>query len=247
MALKFSTGLVDALAGGMGVVSDSGITAGNCTLVDGGGGSDTMTDSGSTFITTGGFIVGDYFIITEATTAANSKVYGPLTAVAAGTLTFGTGQVNTGEAVAAGATIYRVQGGSIRDNMRFGVIRIYSGSQPADADTAESGTLLCEITVSDGAFSGGTWTNGLVFDEVSSGVISIPSGDTWQGTNAATGTAGWFRFYDNNYTTGASTTAVRFDGSCGTSGTQMNMSSTSLTSGKTHTVDSFDFTFPTSS
>ena len=42
-----------------------------------------------------------------------------------------------------------------------GVIRVYSGAQPAAADNAVTGTLLMEITVDAGAFSHGSATNGL--------------------------------------------------------------------------------------
>ena len=43
----------------------------------------------------------------------------------------------------------------------MGVIRVYSGAQPAAADNAVTGTLLMEITVDAGAFSHGSATNGL--------------------------------------------------------------------------------------
>lgn len=45
-----------------------------------------------------------------------------------------------------------------------GVIRVYSGAQPAAADNAVTGTLLMEITVDAGAFSHGSATNGLEWD-----------------------------------------------------------------------------------
>jgi len=101
---------------------------------------------------------------------------------------------------------------SFKDAMEDGIIDIYSGSQPADADTAESGTQLVRITVSSGAFTSGVATNGLEFGTASGGSIAKASAETWSGVGLATGTAGWFRFYANTVVTGGSTTAVRFDG-----------------------------------
>jgi len=134
----------------------------------------------------------------------------------------------------------------LAEAMTDGVIEIYSGTQPADADSAETGTLLCVITESGGAFTGGVATNGLELDTPVDGVIDKEAAETWQGDNVATGTAGWFRYHANPFTKGASTTAVRVDGACATSGSQMNLSSTSLTSGITTTVDSVAITMPAS-
>ncbi len=64
-------------------------------IVDGGGGSDTITDSGSGFVTAG-FEVGDLIVVSGATVAADNFTV-ELTGVAAGTLTFATGTVDTGE------------------------------------------------------------------------------------------------------------------------------------------------------
>lgn len=125
-----------------------------------------------------------------------------------------------------------------------GILKIFSGSQPADADTTESGTLLCTITLASGAFTGGVSTNGINFGTASAGAIAKAAAETWSGVVASTGTAGWFRFYANDATTGASTTAARFDGAIATSGAELNMSSTSLTSGATTTITSFSVTFP---
>jgi hypothetical protein len=47
-------------------------------------------------------------------------------------------------------------GGSLVNLLRDGVARIYSGSQPANADAVETGTLLLEISASSGAFTGST-------------------------------------------------------------------------------------------
>ena len=64
-------------------------------LVDGAGGSDTITDSGSAFVTAG-FETGDLIIVSGATDGSDNVTV-ELTGVAAGTLTFATGTFTTGE------------------------------------------------------------------------------------------------------------------------------------------------------
>jgi len=129
-----------------------------------------------------------------------------------------------------------------------GVIYIYTGSQPADADTTESGTNILIITESGGTFTPGAATNGLEFEEdPTSGELEKAAAETWQGDGInGGGTAGWFRFYANDRVQGASTTSVRFDGACGTSGTELVMSSTTIVDGATTTIDTFKVTMPAS-
>lgn len=72
-------------------------------LVDGAGGSDTVTDSGSGFVTAG-FEVGDLIIVSGATDDSDNVLV-ELTGVAAGTLTFATGTFTTGEGAGALITV----------------------------------------------------------------------------------------------------------------------------------------------
>ena len=136
--------------------------------------------------------------------------------------------------------------GSFQQVLKDGVLELYSGSRPASADDAETGAKLVRITVDGGAFTPGSPTNGLEFDNAVAGKVSKAAAETWQGTALATGVAGWFRFYANDYGAGASSSAVRFDGTVGTSGADCNISSTQITAGATQTVDSFDVTLPVS-
>lgn len=106
-----------------------------------------------------------------------------------------------------------LQAERVKTDFANGVMAIYTGSQPASADAAETGTLLCLITKDGEAFTAGNPTNGLNFGSVSNNVVSKSEGETWSGKVLVDGVAGWFRFYDNNHVTGASTTANRFDGS----------------------------------
>ena len=107
-----------------------------------------------------------------------------------------------------------------------GTVKIYTGSQPATGDTAESGTLLATITLADPAFGA-----------ASSGVATAT--DPASVNAVATGTAGWFRVED-------STGANVFDGDCTATGGggSMTLSTTSLVSGSPVDITSFTVTMP---
>lgn len=127
-----------------------------------------------------------------------------------------------------------------------GVIYVYTGAQPATADLAETGTNVLIISESGGAFTPSSPTNGLEFeDDPTAGVLEKASAEIWQGDGiGGGGVAGYFRFYDNARTQGASSTAVRFDGACSTSGGELTMSSTTIVPAATTTIDTFQITLP---
>lgn len=247
MALRLSTCLRNKMLGGVPARHVASITATTIAAVDGGGSADTFTDSDSGFVTAG-FKVGDSILVIGFT-GANAGSHGPftLTGVEAGTLTVPTGSIIASDEAGESVTIVALTGGSLKDIFKDGVIYIHSGSQPATADTAYSGTLLCTITVGSGAFTAGAVANGLEFGAAASGAISKSADEVWSGTNAATGTAGWFRLCANaTDARGTDTTFIypRIDGAIATSGSQLNLSSTSLTSGATLTIDTFTITLP---
>ena len=141
------------------------------------------------------------------------------------------------------------QTGSVKATMTNSVIHIYSGTQPATADAAETGTLLLILTESGGAFVSGAPGNGLNMGTSTGGVLSKAAAETWQGLGlaaASTGTvAGYFRWYANTVVTGISTTAVRVDGAIGTSSSyEMQMSNTTIAEGGLSTVQTFTYTAP---
>jgi len=137
-------------------------------------------------------------------------------------------------------------GSSLADLLNTGVIDIYSGTQPATADAVETGVLLNRITLASGAFTAGVATNGLNFGTPVAGVLPKATAEVWSGAAVATGTAGWFRFYDNAAVAGASTTAVRMDGAISTSGAELNMSNLAIVTAGTTTIDGFNVTLPAS-
>lgn len=97
-----------------------------------------------------------------------------------------------------------------------------------------------------GATAGVASVNGLTWGEVVAGVI-VKTG-TWSGVVDNGGTAGYFRLEGCTTVTDVSdahSTAsprYRIQGTCGTTGADYNMSSTSLTASTTHTVDTFQLT-----
>lgn len=126
----------------------------------------------------------------------------------------------------------------VKELMRDCKIAVYSGTQPATADLAATGTLLFTLSLNGGA-------TGLSWEDAAAGVLNKASAETWQGTAVAPGTAGWFRCYQSgDDPANAETSLARFDGAAATSGGQMSMSSTAITSGAVQTLSSFSFTLP---
>lgn len=124
-----------------------------------------------------------------------------------------------------------------------GVLRIYSGVQPSDADSAITGTLLLEVTVDGLAFAHGVATNGLNFDVPVAGVLSKAAAEAWKGDGVAKGTAGWGRLSANPLDDGTvSTTLPRIDMSVAKTGGDLNVSNTGIAIGAPTTVDTFNIT-----
>ena len=241
MPLRLSTGLRNALNSEK-VTEVAAVTAAETiAFVDSG---NKITDSGNGFVTAG-LKAGDKILISGATDANNNGVF-LVDSVAAGEIELD-GTAITDAAATPAITITVLKGGAWKDALRDGVIRIFSGSQPTSADSGETGTHLLEITLASGAFTPGAAANGLNFGDSDLGVVGKAAGEVWSGAGLVNGTAGWFRYYSNARTTGASTSAVRFDGACATSGGQINMSSTSIVTGATTTIDAFNVTLPESS
>jgi len=116
---------------------------------------------------------------------------------------------------------------SFQVTMEDCILHLRSGNQPANSDLIEAGSLLAIISLSGGAFVSGVATNGLEFDDAVDGVISKAAAEDWEGLFTAIGTIGHYRCYANTVVTGASTTAIRFDGSVATSGADLNLSAVS--------------------
>lgn len=232
MAYKQSTGLVDSL---MGAQDTTGAVATLAFTVT----TNVITTSAQNFLTLG-FRPGDTVTISgsasnDMITTITSVASDGLTMVVAGSL------ANESE----GATVTMTScAKTFKDIFRNGVIRIYSGTVPASADADEgAGVLLLEISKDSGVVTPGTATNGLNFDAIETGVLS-KNADVWSDVGIATGSAAWWRMYDNGRITGASTTSKRCDGLVSTTSVCMILSSTSIVSGATTTLDTANFTMP---
>lgn len=138
---------------------------------------------------------------------------------------------------------------TVTNSLEHGIIYVYSGSQPATADAAATGTLLMKITVSSGAFTHGVATNGLDFAASVNGVLTKDSGEVWSGIGlaaAGTGTtAGWFRHCGNpDDNQGVSATLPRIDGRISSSGAEMSLSNLTIVEGAATTIDSYAISWP---
>ncbi len=116
-------------------------------------------------------------------------------------------------------------------------LKIYSGSPPADADAAE-GTLLVSI----GSDNADTHCHFLA--SAVAGVLSKNT-DVWSAAATSTGTATHFRLVVGATDDGTlSTTQIRMQGTIGTSGADLNMSTVAIVELAVQTVDTFDLTMP---
>lgn len=104
-------------------------------------------------------------------------------------------------------------------------IEVRTGSQPATANDAATGTVLATFTLADPAFGA-----------ASSGVATMASTPRTT-TGSAAGTAGWFRAKD-------SAGATVFDGSVGTSGSELNLNTLTISVGVNVEITSGTVTMP---
>lgn len=235
MALRLSTALRQQLMGEQLAYTSDTIAATDTP---------TLTDSDSQFLVEG-FRPGMLIEVSGFTgTAANDQlmVVGDVTA---GVMVVTVEVPLVGDEAGEDVTL-TAYAQAFRDIFNYGVLCIYTGNQPANADTAPTGTLLLKITESSGAHVAGAVANGLNFDAPVAGVIGKNS-TAWSGVGLATGTAGWFRFYSNLYLSmgaGLGADSLCFDGTVGTSGAQLNLSSVAIVTDATTTIDEFEITLP---
>lgn len=142
--------------------------------------------------------------------------------------------------ISSGLRNYMMGTGSFKAGMDGSYLKIYSGTAPASPDDAIPGgaTLLCTVSVDAGA-------TGVTFETTATaGQLLKAAAESWQGTNAATGTATWFRLAPTADVGDSSTTARRVQGTVAQAGADLNITNTSLVSGATQTVDFFSVLLP---
>lgn len=96
------------------------------------------------------------------------------------------------------------------------VIKVFTGSAPANCGTADTGTLLVTFAGNAGGFG-----------SAASQVLTASA--VAAATAAGTGTAGYFRIYP----AAATTTNAVVQGTCGLSASDMILTNTSIVSGQT--------------
>lgn len=105
------------------------------------------------------------------------------------------------------------------------------------------------ITKTDNNMAGGVSpVNGLLFGISVDGVLGKSATQTWSGAAVATATAGWFRLLGSVADAGASDAAnkvlLRLDGNVGTSGANLNLTSTAIVNAAVQTITVFNVTEP---
>lgn len=110
-----------------------------------------------------------------------------------------------------------------------GHFRIYDGTMPATTSDANAGTLLVSFNLPNPAFGASA-----------AGVMA--KNGTWQDTSAdGTGTAQYFRIYDN--TSGTPTTdGCVIQGNVSTASAALNLDNTSINTGQQVTISTFTLT-----
>jgi len=100
--------------------------------------------------------------------------------------------------------------GDIDGGSAAGKLEIRSGTRPAGPDSPATGTLLATVTLQQPSFT------------ISGGTATLADPDPV--TAVADGEATWFRIYDGDNT-------PLMDGKVGTSGADLNLATTALTTG----------------
>ena len=117
------------------------------------------------------------------------------------------------------------QADALSDLADNGYLRIYDGTQPATADTAiTTQVLLAELRF-----------NATAVPAASNGVLTF-NAITQDSSANNTGTASWFRALKSDGST------ALFDGAVGTSGSDINIATTSIVAGAIVGVSSFVYT-----
>lgn len=114
-----------------------------------------------------------------------------------------------------------------------GFLKIYTGAQPTDANTAVGAqTLLATLGLASTAFAASA-ASGSAGSKVVTAVANTITDDT---SADATGTATWFRVLKSD------ATSIVFDGSVGTTGCDLNLVTNSLIAGADVGITSFTIT-----
>ena len=113
-----------------------------------------------------------------------------------------------------------------------GYLKFYTASQAADANTA----VGAQTIVSTLRFGATAFPASVASGSAGSKIVTATANAITSDTNAAGGTATWFRVLKSDNST------VVFDGSVGTSGCDINLNSNVISAGATVALSSFTVT-----
>lgn len=144
--------------------------------------------------------------------------------------------------VSTGLRLHMLITGAFIGAMDGGRLRIFSGAVPANADAAETGTLMAELTVD------GDGTTGLTFDATTTTPqISKTPAETWsEDSILASGDATYYRFVADGDDGTADPTALRIQGTAGGAGGEdLFLVDPSFTMGEPFVLEFYRVSFPT--
>ena len=135
---------------------------------------------------------------------------------------------------------------AVRTALTDGVIAVYDGVQPADANDPPNGTFIGYVTKDGNAWVDGDTADGLEFEAAAGVKVAKSTSQTWRLTaNASlsgTAVARWGRFIQNTgEDDSTSTTLKRVDFAVGVNTGELRLSFTSFTANQTADVTAFEF------
>ena len=143
--------------------------------------------------------------------------------------------------ISTGLRNHLLTGGALSAGLGGGVIRMYSGTEPATAD-ASIGTATLMVTISNNG--AGT---GISFEAAPvAGILSKLSTETWLGTLVANGTYSFYRFSAIADTGAESTTEKRVQGTIGILNEDLIVASLTKVATDEQRIDSYAIGMPAS-
>lgn len=250
MTVRLSTGVRNALAGGMGFAAL--FNRGVLNIYTG-----TQPATADSAVT--GTLLGQATIASGALTQ-ETQATGAVT-ITGGSGSVATLTVGTFNVIPDGAVPFNTSNAQTASDLCDAVNRngIYTATVSGavvtlrprpGAGAAHNGYVVSStgsVTATYSNMSGGvSAVNGLFFAAPSAGTVSRAG--VWSFTGIAAGTAGWFRLQGSTADAGGVISAAPFlarvDGSIATSGADLNLSNISIAVGAPSTIDSFTFTIP---
>lgn len=132
----------------------------------------------------------------------------------------------------------------LRGIFKDGIIELFTGGQPSNADAAVTGTLLAVVTLDGLAFVDGVATNGLEFKAPANKSLAKVTADNWQFKGLDVGTIAWGRLRGNAADNRlVSTVLPRVDFSIGKGSGDLSLGNIDLIVDQLGSIDNCNFVF----